>query len=86
MKLESLELEKFKDNSLKREQLFTLNGGGIPSGPGTIVGPHGASGRNASYNYGYDSSRNGTLTYHDRSDVVYQQVKERPILLWATAD
>lgn len=80
MKLESLKLDKFKDSTLKREQLFTLNGGGIATGGGTITGPHGASGQNATYNYGYDSSRNGTLTFHDRSNVQYQQVVELPTL------
>lgn len=74
MKLESLKLNKFKDIALKREQLFTLNGGGIATGGGNITGPHGASGQNANYNYGYDSSRNGVLTFHDRSNVVFQQV------------
>ena len=67
MKLESLKLDKFKDVTLKREQLFTLNGGGVATGPGTITGPHGPSGANATYNYGYDSSRNGTLTFHNRT-------------------
>lgn len=80
MKLESLKLDKFKDSTLKREQLFSLNGGGIATGGGTITGPHGASGQNATYNYGYDSSRNGTLTFHDRSNVVFQKVEELPTL------
>lgn len=80
MELESLQLGKFKDNTLKREQMFSLNGGGIATGPGNITGPHGASGANANYNYGYDSYRNGTLTFHDRSNVTYQEIVELPTL------
>lgn len=69
MKLESLKLEKFKDSALKKEQMFMLNGGGIVTSGGTIRGPHGPGGKLATYDYGYDSSRNGTLTFHDRSNV-----------------
>lgn len=72
MKLESLKLEKFKDSSLKKEQMFMLNGGGIPSGGGNINASH--NGRPANFNYGYDSYRNGILTFHDRTNVVFLQV------------
>lgn len=68
MKLESLKLDKFKDKTLKREQMFVLNGGGIKSDPGTVTGPHGPSGQIMTYDYGYDSYRDGILTYHNRSD------------------
>ncbi len=69
MKLESLKLEKFKDSILKREQMFMLNGGGIGSSGGTVTGPHGPSGERMTYDYGYDSHRDGILTYHNRSNV-----------------
>ena len=86
MKLESLKLDKFKDSTLKKEQLFMLNGGGIKSPGGTVTGPHGASGQNATYNYGYDSSRDGVLTFHDRTNVVYQQIEELPTLTLEPGD
>ncbi|MDL2144871.1 hypothetical protein QQY79_20270 [Flavobacterium tructae] len=69
MKLESLKLDKFKDRALKREQLFVLNGGGIYSGAGNICAPHGQSQKVMNFNYGYDSNRNGVITFHDRSEV-----------------
>lgn len=71
MKLESLKLDKFKDSSLKKEQMFMLNGGGIKTGGGTICGPHGPSGLVQSYDYGYDIDRGGVgnITFHDRSNV-----------------
>ncbi|WP_428229139.1 hypothetical protein [Flavobacterium sp.] len=69
MELESLKLNKFKDVSLKREQLFMLNGDGIKSDPGNICAPHGASQKLMNFNYGYDSQRDGVTTFHDRSDV-----------------
>lgn len=72
MKLESLKLGKFKNNVLKKEQLFMLNGGGVKSGGGNITGPH--AGRQANYNYGYDVDRNGTLTFHDRTNVTFVRV------------
>jgi hypothetical protein len=80
MKLESLKLDKFKDSTLKKEQMFMLNGGGIPSGPGTVKGPHGASGQNATFNYGYDVDRGGYLTFHNRSNVVYEEIVKLPTL------
>jgi hypothetical protein len=64
MKLESLKSEKFKGNALKREQMFTLNGGGTvtPGGNRTEGGYN--------YDYGYDSNRgDGVTTYHDRSNL-----------------
>lgn len=76
MKLESLKLDKFKDNTLKREQLFMLNGGGIRSDGGNITSEH--MGRKANYDYGYDSYRNGTLTFHNRSNVEYQDMQVFP--------
>lgn len=57
MKLESLQLEKFKADALKKEQMFALNGAGTRT-PG---------GEREDYSYGYDSDRgNGVITYHDR--------------------
>lgn len=81
MKLESLKLGKFKDNTLKREQMITLNGGGTVSSGGNTKGPHGPGGQNAIYDYGYDSYRNGTLTFHNRTNVRY--FDEEPALPYA---
>ncbi len=75
MKLESLELDKFKENSLKKEQLFMLNGGGTETGGGTNYnGTHG--GQPAAYDYSYDSIRersDGSLwiTFHGRSNITF---------------
>lgn len=69
MELESLKLDKFKKNALKKEQMFTLNGGGSVTVGGNVNGPHGPSGQMANYDYGYDSYRDGTLTFHNRSNV-----------------
>lgn len=73
MELESLELEKFKENTIKKEQMFLLNGGGTATPAGVNYnGTHG--GRPAAYNYGYDVDRgNGWLTFHNRSNIVYAQ-------------
>jgi natural product precursor len=86
MKLESLQLGKFKDNVLKKEQMFMLNGGGIATGGGNITGTQ--NGRAANYNYGYDAYRNGTLTFHNRTDIKYLAVQVFPdeTLPTATAD
>lgn len=69
MKLESLQSEKFKASTLKREQMFKLSGGGIESGAGNTCAEHGASRRMMNFDYGYDSSRGGVITYHNRSNV-----------------
>ncbi|SNR33160.1 hypothetical protein SAMN04487979_10388 [Flavobacterium sp. ov086] len=69
MNLESLKLDKFKDCTLKKEQMFELNGGGIKSTAGNICAFHGASQRLMNFNYGYDSNRDGVLTYHDRTQI-----------------
>ncbi|MFH6937336.1 hypothetical protein [Flavobacterium sp. FlaQc-30] len=76
MKLESLKLEKFKGCTLKREQMFKLSGGGVKSDPGETCGPHGQEGRVMHFSYGYDSLRNGELTYHNRSNV--EDICEQP--------
>ncbi|WP_017497833.1 hypothetical protein [Flavobacterium sp. WG21] len=70
MELESLKLDKFKDCTLKREQLFVLNGGGIRTDSGTVCGPH-AGYQKKKYDYGYDIDRGGegNITFHDRSNV-----------------
>ena len=73
MKLESLKLDKFNEGALKREQMFTLNGGGTKT-----PGGHGCGGGTVSsdmgscydYDYGYDINQNdGRTTYHDRTNV-----------------
>ena len=73
MKLESLQLDKFKNNGLEREQMFSLKGGlavGTATPAGTVCGPHGPAGENVLYDYGYDSVRaDGGLTFHDRSNI-----------------
>lgn len=69
MKLESLKLEKFKDSTLKREQMFMLNGGGIETGPGNTCDEIG--GKWVNFDYGYDSYRGpGKVTYHNRTNLV----------------
>lgn len=71
MKLERLHLDKFKENALKRQQMFKLNGGGVETAGGTVCGPHGPSGEVVSYDYGYDSVRtDGSTTYHNRTNVL----------------
>lgn len=73
MKLESLELDKFKGNALKREQMFKLDGGGTvtPGGHGCGTGTLGSNNNvNLEYDFGYDSDRgDGFITYHDRTNV-----------------
>ncbi len=73
MKLESLKETKFKDVVLKREQMFTLNGGGTVTAGGHGCGT-GTSASNPTavleYDYGYDVDRgNGMITYHNRTNV-----------------
>lgn len=77
MKLESLKETKFKDAVLKKEQMFTLNGGGTvtPGGHGCGTGTS-ASNPTAvlEYDYGYDADRVGAdgkifRTYHNRTNV-----------------
>ncbi|KQX10218.1 hypothetical protein [Flavobacterium sp. Root420] len=77
MKLEKLKLLKFKESVLKREQLMQLNGGGIATGAGHIS--DWATGECLSFDYGYDSMRDGSYgyggdygtyqTYHNRTNV-----------------
>lgn len=62
MKLESLELDKFQGDVLKKEQLFELNGAGTDT-PG---GSRPAEGGRRAYTYGYDSDRGDHVTYHNR--------------------
>lgn len=73
MKLESLQLEKFNNNSLQKEQMFSLKGGlamaGTRTGGGSTCGM--TNGQCSNFDYGYDSIRDGGTTYHDRSNVVY---------------
>lgn len=78
MKLESLKETKFKDSTLKKEQMFKLNGGGTQTpagsgcGYGTLTSDYYTS---YSFNYGYDVERTNAdgstyLTYHARTNVV----------------
>ena len=69
MKLESLQLDKFKDNGLKREQMFHLNGGGTVTPAGQACGSNTVYPYTPIYfNYGYDVNREGLITYHDRTN------------------
>ena len=69
MKLESLKLEKFKSNSLKKEQMYMLSGGGIATSGGNICLPDG-NGCWIICDYGYDAIRSdGSTTYHNRTNV-----------------
>lgn len=73
MKLESLKLEKFENYALKKEQMFTLNGGGTqtPGGSGCGYGTVSSDYYTMySYDYGYDVDRgDGLITYHNRTNV-----------------
>ncbi len=74
MKLESLKKDKFKDNTLKKEQMFQLNGGGVATPAGNICSQHGPDQILMNFDYGYDvmrSNPDGTtyLTFHSRTNV-----------------
>lgn len=75
MKLESLKLEKFQDSALKKEQMFMLNGGGTKTGANWCYTGGTHNGRAASFYYGYDSDRGGVTTYHDRSQIRYEEIE-----------
>ena len=70
MKLESLKLDRFQKDALKKVQMFKLNGGGTKTLGGTACGtanvyPY----RDWIFDYGYDVLREGGVkTYHDRSN------------------
>jgi natural product precursor len=73
MKLESLQLDKFQEKALKKEQMFKLNGGkntvtagGSGCGTGTSASNPNV---NLQYDFGYDVNRDGYITYHDRTNV-----------------
>lgn len=77
MKLESLKLERFQKNVLKKEQMFKLNGGGTktPGGSGCSDNVS-ASNPKVTYNfdYGYDAIRKNAdgstyVTFHNRTNV-----------------
>lgn len=68
MKLESLKLNKFKDNALKREQMFTLNGGDTRTDPGSACEVD-QFGRTWEFDYAYDAIRDGGGTsLHGRTN------------------
>ena len=75
MELESLQLKKFKKDQIKKDQLFSFNGGGMPTGGGcNLEGTH--NGQTACYDYSYDAVRTAPdgstfLTFHGRSNVRY---------------
>lgn len=73
MKLESLKEEKFKNATLKKEQMFMLNGGGTatPGGSGCGSGVSAAfPNKIYRFDFGYDIDRgNGWITYHNRTNV-----------------
>lgn len=77
MELESLKLEKFKNETLNRKQMFQLNGGGTatPGGSGCGYGTFASDYYTMySYDFGYDAIRtnpDGTTytTYHNRTNV-----------------
>jgi natural product precursor len=73
MKLESLQLEKFSNNSLQKEQMFSLKGGLVAVGTKTPAG-HACGDTNghcSNFDYGYDVNRGGFTTFHDRTNVTY---------------
>lgn len=66
MELESLKLTKFKNDSLKKEQMFMLNGGGTRTGGGSNL-EHTTGGVTYIVDYSYDSLRDGYsggITFH----------------------
>lgn len=69
MKLESLKLNKFRDHSLKKEQMFMLNGGGTRTPGGTACRVD-DQGRTFTFDYAYDAIRDGIegRTLHGRSN------------------
>ena len=69
MKLESLELNKFKNDALKKGVMSKLNGGKAQAGTETRGGCRADAGDpRGHYTYGYDSDRgNGVITYHNRT-------------------
>ncbi len=79
MKLESLKLEKFKNESLKRDHMAFINGGLVGTltlaGSGCGVNVLGSNPTAVySFDYGYDSIRtreDGSTyaTYHNRTNV-----------------
>ena len=70
MKLESLKENKFKGSVLKREQMFTLNGGGTPTPAGHACGTNNVYPfQTVSYDYSYDSNRDGVITFHGRTNM-----------------
>jgi hypothetical protein len=63
MKLESVNLDKFKKEALKKEHMFMLNGAGTETPGGTMP-----NAQPRPYAYGFDSDRgNGVITYHNRT-------------------
>lgn len=82
MKLESLKETKFKDSTLKKEQMFKLNGGGTatPAGSGCGYGTLSSDYyTNYSFDFGYDVIRTHAdgstyTTYHNRTNVVRNAV------------
>jgi hypothetical protein len=73
MKLESLKNGIFAESTIKREQMFNLNGGGTKTPGGSGCGTGTSSSRMdavLSYDYGYDIIQSdGRYTYHDRKNV-----------------
>lgn len=70
MKLESLQLDKFKDSALKKEQMFKLNGGDTAT-PGGHACRIDEQGRTWEFDYGFDAIRDGGLiTLHNRTNNV----------------
>ena len=85
MKLESLKETKFKDVVLKREQMFTLNGGGTVTAGGHGCGT-GTSASNPTavleYDYGYDVDRgNGMITEQMFMKLLLQNVTHSSMVI-----
>jgi len=71
MVLESLKLDKFTVDSIKKEQMVKLNGGklmGMKTGSGVGEAMH--SGHWCRFNYAYDSARDSGVTLHGRTNIV----------------
>ncbi|WP_395045370.1 TIGR04149 family rSAM-modified RiPP [Flavobacterium sp.] len=79
MKLESLKLDKFKNDALEKKQMFSLKGGVADAGTVTPAGRGSGVHPTLGYyeaDYGYDSIREGgVVTYHNRTNYTYYGIK-----------
>lgn len=68
MKLERLQLDKFQDKALKKEQMFKLNGGKDTLTSGGSSCETDSFCRVWEFDYGYDAIRNNGTSFHNRKN------------------